>query len=135
MGQWVKDALRISMRMWVRSLASFSGLRIWCCHKLPTRSKMELGSGVVWLWRRLAAAALIQPLAWELPYATGAALKTAPPKKNPHISKGFFLLFASAASAMKPLSSDGVPYQAVKICGRNPHVSTRHNGAYFDDGS
>ena len=28
-----------------------------------------------WLWRRLVAAALIQPLAWELPYAVGAALK------------------------------------------------------------
>ena len=29
----------------------------------------------LWLWHRLAAAALIQPLAWELPYAIGAALK------------------------------------------------------------
>ena len=27
-----------------------------------------------WLWRRLAAAALIQPLAWELSYVAGAAL-------------------------------------------------------------
>ena len=27
------------------------------------------------LWRRLVAAALIQPLVWELPYATGVALK------------------------------------------------------------
>ena len=30
---------------------------------------------LLWLWRRLAAAALIQPLAWELPCAVGAALK------------------------------------------------------------
>ena len=29
-----------------------------------------------WLWHRLAAAAPIQPLAWELPYATGVALKS-----------------------------------------------------------
>ena len=29
----------------------------------------------LWLWCRLAAAALIQVLAWELPYAVGAALK------------------------------------------------------------
>ena len=29
-----------------------------------------------WLWHRPAAAALIQPLAWELPYATGTALKS-----------------------------------------------------------
>ena len=30
---------------------------------------------LLWLWCRLAAAALIGPLAWELPYAEGAALK------------------------------------------------------------
>ena len=29
----------------------------------------------LWLWLTLTAAALIQPLAWELPYATGVALK------------------------------------------------------------
>ena len=33
------------------------------------------GSDLVWLWRRLAATALIRPLAWEPPYASGAALK------------------------------------------------------------
>ena len=30
---------------------------------------------LAWLWHRLAAAALIQPLRWELVYAMGAALK------------------------------------------------------------
>ena len=30
---------------------------------------------LLWLWCRLTAAALIQPLAWELPCAAGAALK------------------------------------------------------------
>ena len=30
---------------------------------------------LLWLGRRLAAAALIRPLAWEPPYATGATLK------------------------------------------------------------
>ena len=34
-----------------------------------------------WLWHRLAAAALIQPLAWELPYAAGVALKRKKGKK------------------------------------------------------
>ena len=29
----------------------------------------------LWLWCRSEAAALIQPLAWELPYATSIALK------------------------------------------------------------
>ena len=32
---------------------------------------------MLWLWCRLAAAAVIRPLAWELPYATGVALKKA----------------------------------------------------------
>ena len=30
---------------------------------------------LLWLWHSLAAAALIRPLAWKLPYALGAALK------------------------------------------------------------
>ena len=30
---------------------------------------------LLWLWRRPAAIPLIRPLAWEPPYATGAALK------------------------------------------------------------
>ena len=31
---------------------------------------------LLWLWHRLAVAALIRLLAWELPYAQGAALKS-----------------------------------------------------------
>ena len=30
---------------------------------------------LLWLWRRPVATALIRPLAWEPPYAAGAALK------------------------------------------------------------
>ena len=30
---------------------------------------------LLWLWHRLAATAVIQPLAWVLPYAAAAALK------------------------------------------------------------
>ena len=30
---------------------------------------------LLWLWYRLAATALIQPLAWELSYVTDVALK------------------------------------------------------------
>ena len=63
------------MVMWVQSLASLSGLRIQHCSELWCRSQMRLGSriavAVVWL----AAAALIGPLAWKLPYAANAALK------------------------------------------------------------
>ena len=38
---------------------------------------------LLWLWRRLAATALIIPLSWEPPYAMGAALeKTKRQKKK-----------------------------------------------------
>ena len=42
---------------------------------------------MLWPWCRLAAAALIQPPAWELPYAKGPALKKTnkKPQKNPSL--------------------------------------------------
>ena len=43
---------------------------------------------LLWLWGRLAAAAPIQPLAWELPYATGAALKKKKKKKLANPTQG-----------------------------------------------
>ena len=54
---WLSDNILVSMRMQVQSLSGLKDL------VLP------------WLRRRLAATALIGSLAWELPYATGAALK------------------------------------------------------------
>ena len=36
--------LTISMRTWVQSLASLSGLRIWCCHELWCKLQTQLGS-------------------------------------------------------------------------------------------
>ena len=41
---------------------------------------------MLWLWHRLAAAALIRPLAQELPYAVGVALKRKK-KKEYNLSK------------------------------------------------
>ena len=40
----------------------------------------------LWLWRRPAAVVLIRPLAWEPPYATGAALKSKKKKKIRNMS-------------------------------------------------
>ena len=37
---------------------------------------------LLWLWPVTAATALIQPLAWKLPYATGVALKRQKKKKK-----------------------------------------------------
>ena len=55
------------MRLRVRSLALLSGLTIQHCSDLV----------LLWLWRRLKATAPIQPLAWEPPYAAGAAQEIA----------------------------------------------------------
>ena len=38
-------------------------------------SRHSLDPTWLWLWCRLAAAAPVRPLVWELPYAIGAALK------------------------------------------------------------
>ena len=43
---------------------------------------MWLRSVLLWLWYRLAATALIQPLAWEPPYTVGAALMNQKKKKE-----------------------------------------------------
>ena len=39
------------------------------------------------VWHRLAATALIRPLAWKLPYVAGAALKRQKTKRKKNFSK------------------------------------------------
>ena len=43
-------------------------------------------SALLWLWHRPAALALIRPLAWEPPYAVGAALKRQKDQKKKKIN-------------------------------------------------
>ena len=87
-----------TMRLWVRSLASLSGLRNWHCCALWCRLGTRFGSGIavscgagcrhgldlvlLWLWSRPAATAPIKLLAWEPPYATGAALEKTKKRKK-----------------------------------------------------
>ena len=47
--------------------------------------RLSMDPALLWLWRSLAAAALIRPLAWEPPYAAGAALNS---KKKIENSEG-----------------------------------------------
>ena len=63
------------MKMQVRSLASLSGLRISVAMSWGVGHRHGSDRVLLWLWCRLPAVAPIRPLAWELPYATGAALK------------------------------------------------------------
>ena len=46
------------------------------CHKCGS------DLALLWLWYRLAATVLIRPLAWEPPYAVGAALEKAKSQKK-----------------------------------------------------
>ena len=65
------------MRLWVRSLAvsvgKGSGIAVSC----GVGCRLGLDPELLWLWRRLVATAPIRPLAWEPPYAAGAAQEIA----------------------------------------------------------
>ena len=60
------------MRLRVRSLALLrSGVAMSC----GVGCRRGLDPELLWLWHRLASTAPIRPLAWEPPYAAGAALE------------------------------------------------------------
>ena len=65
---------------------SIPGLAQWmgiqhCCEPW-CRSQLWLGSRIWWLWCRPVAVALTGSLAWELPHAGGASLKTQERRKE-----------------------------------------------------
>ena len=49
---------------------------------IPGLAQWVKDPALLWLWRRPAATALIQALAWERPYAADVALKRSKKKKN-----------------------------------------------------
>ena len=62
-------------------VGSISGRALWVV-SCGVGHKHGLDPMLLWLWCRLAAVALIRSLAWELPYAMGAALKKKKRKKK-----------------------------------------------------
>ena len=101
--QWKRTQL-VSMKMRVRSMASLSRLRIWhCCE----------------LWYRLAAAALIRPTAWELPNATGSALKKKKKKKKDKMSHSCHV----RASLLCQESSKALPTTTIACLSLHPQRS------------
>ena len=78
-----KQTWLVSMRTQVQSLDSLSGLRIQrCTLSCGAGCRCSLDLALLWLWCRLVATALTRPLAWEPPYAAGAALKRQKTKKK-----------------------------------------------------
>ena len=72
MAQWKRiqiGTMRFRVRSWA-SLIEFS-IAVSC----GVGCRLGLDPALLWLWCRPAAAALIRPLAWEPPYAMGAAPK------------------------------------------------------------
>src|SRR5512145_2760134 len=61
------------MRLRVRSLPLLSGLTIRLAVSCGVGCRRGSDPALLWLWRRPVATAPIQPLAWEPPYAAGAA--------------------------------------------------------------
>ena len=84
--QWLRIRLG-SMRFQVRSLALLSGLGSGVAVSCGVGCRCGSDPKLLWLWRRLTATAPIQPLAWEPPYATGAALEMAKRQKKNNNNK------------------------------------------------
>ena len=81
MVQWKRIRLG-TMRLWVQSLALFGGLRIRIAVSCGVGGRLSSDLALLWLWCRPVAVALIRPLAWEPPHATGAAPKKQKKKKK-----------------------------------------------------
>ena len=63
---------------WLHSADGGSSIAVSC----GIGHRRVLDPKLMWLWHRLAAAALIGPLAWELPHALGVALKSKKEKEK-----------------------------------------------------
>ena len=72
----------MSVAMWVQSMASLNELKIQRGHKLWCRLQMRFRSCIAVTVASARAAAPFQPLAWEPPCATGAAVKKKKKKKG-----------------------------------------------------
>ena len=73
---------------------------------------------LLWLWYRLLAAALIRPIAWELPYARGCSPKKKKKKKKIQILEGIPL-----CPFLPPCS---LPLLKLQWTSQTPHSSLKN---------
>ena len=104
------------MRMWVQHLASLGGSRILRCVSCGVVHRHGSDLVLLWLWCRLAAAALIQPLAWELPYDMGVALKKNKKKKKTYL----YILIYTVSIIRKPHKKESL---LIKVTFSNKNYS------------
>ena len=83
--------LILDLTQWVKE----SGVALSCGHSFS--SDLVL----LWLWCRPGAPAPAESLAWELPYATGVALKVLKKKKKRKIFRDFRMLICKKISKMR----------------------------------
>ena len=72
---------------------------------------------MLWLQCRLAATALIRPLAWEAPYAVGAALEKTKDKKKKNLYSDSVILplkFTKIIHELKVTQTIKIPFYAVR---------------------
>ena len=85
MAQWLTQlgSRRMRSHSWPHSVGQGSGIVVSCGidHRCGSDPKL------LWLWCRPAAVALIGPLAWELPRATGVAPKEQMTKNQKQTNK------------------------------------------------
>ena len=77
-----QQLMKLTMRMWVRSLVLLSGLMIWRCCELCCRSQMWLGSRIAMALAQAGGYSSNWTPRWEPPYATSEALKRQKDKKK-----------------------------------------------------
>ena len=87
-----KQIQLVSMRIqiWSQALVSRSGSSVAMNCGVGCRHSLDPAS--LWLCYRLAAVAAVRPLAWELPYAAGVALKSRKTEKQKNLDLSFAVI-------------------------------------------
>ena len=80
MAQWLTNVTRNH-----EVVGSIPGLGSSVAMSCGIGCRQGLDPKLLWLWRRPATTALIRPLAWEPPYAMGAALEKAKRQKQARV--------------------------------------------------